>query len=324
MTVNTSTEYAKIVLIPVPWEGTTKTNKDTALAPTSILEAFKNLDRDSVYVKGIEQIKIIAVPTPEEIYNLHRNLKDNTTKASLKVNEFVYNQVMSCFRKDEIPIIVGGESSVSFSAMEAASKKVPIFDVFHISGQQNLCNAFGGQIWSERSTMFNVATRLSNVGNIIQVGTKSFAKEEEQYCSNLKKNETNQLFGGMLDGIGKINTQITTYHIQEITKEKFQGKTWCKLCHRMISDIREHVWLSIDLSVFNSAQRSDTGSASPGGLDYDEVIFLLKLLAKSGRKILGFDIVGSSAGAKDITMVTNLLFEVSGFVLASHKKIKWK
>lgn len=318
--MNTPTEYAKIVLIPVPWEGTTRTNKGSAAAAEAVLRACNSLDRDSLDVHDIEQLKVTAIPFPEEMYTLHDS---DIAEASLKVNEFVYGQTMACFRKNEIPIIIGGESSVSFSAIEAASKKVPVFDVFHVSGKQNLCNAFGGQTWSDRSVMFNVAARLSNVGNITQVGIKSFTKEEKQYCDSLENGKDDQLLDGLMDGIGKVNTQVTAFYNKNLRLEMFQGQSWYELCQRIVSNIRERVWVSIDLSAFNSAQRSSVKSVTPGGLEYDEVVFLLKLLAKSGKEILGFDIVGGSHDAKDVALATNLLFEMAGFAAASQGKAEW-
>ena len=57
----------------------------------------------------------------------------------------------------------------------------------------------------------------------------------------------------------------------------------------------------------------------PGGLSYQQVVYLLKVLAESGRTIIGFDLVEVAPGKKqwDENVAARLLYRMAGMTIKS-------
>jgi agmatinase len=340
---NTPLEKAKIVFIPVPWEGTVSYGKGTAEAPRALLEASEQLDWYDLDVANVNKLgfhflngekedqlskflwETFGATSPADADKL-----DATNKAGLKVNEYTYNQTMRCYRHGQIPAVVGGEHSVSFGAIEAAGRKYPTFDILHIDAHMDMRNAYEGYTWSHASVMFNVAARIPGIQNIVQVGIRDFCTEELEYVDTLNSGvekprikhiiESENMFGGL----GQINTKVWTHFDQELAREKFQGKTWLRLCDRILAPLHEYVWVTIDIDGLNPSWCPRTGTPVPGGLEYNELVFLLKRLALSGRKIIGFDLVEVGNSEWDANVGMRLLYKMSGFAAASQKILEWR
>jgi agmatinase len=57
----------------------------------------------------------------------------------------------------------------------------------------------------------------------------------------------------------------------------------------------------------------------PGGLDFGQVVHLLVTLARSGRKIVGFDLVEVAPGDRewDANVASRLLYKLCGAALST-------
>jgi agmatinase len=58
----------------------------------------------------------------------------------------------------------------------------------------------------------------------------------------------------------------------------------------VLEKLSDNVYLTIDLDVFDSGIMPSTGTPEPGGLDWNQVTSLIKIVAKN-KKLVGFDIV---------------------------------
>lgn len=63
------------------------------------------------------------------------------------------------------------------------------------------------------------------------------------------------------------------------------------------------------------------------GLDYQQLMFLIKMLVKSGRQIIGFDLVevapGESGDEWDAIVGARILYRVANLVGLSQGKLSW-
>jgi agmatinase len=57
------------------------------------------------------------------------------------------------------------------------------------------------------------------------------------------------------------------------------------------------VYISFDIDGLDPRFCPHTGTPVPGGLDFTEALFLIKKVARSGRKIIGFDLNEVSPGS---------------------------
>jgi agmatinase len=81
------------------------------------------------------------------------------------------------------------------------------------------------------------------------------------------------------------------------------------------------VYLSFDIDGLEPALCPHTGTPVPGGLNFAQAGFLLRALARSGRRLAGFDLVevapGPAGDEWDGNVGARLLYKLIGHALAT-------
>lgn len=289
---------SKLVLIPVPWEATTSYGGGTSLGPQAILQASRQvdlfdidlgnffragismLDEASDLIKWNQIAKQAAqiVITADDATPAHEiaNAKVTVNQYSEQVNQFVYEQTKYWLAQDKIVGVVGGDHSVPLGTIRAYLEKYPNMGILHIDAHADLRCAFEGFAYSHASIMYNVMQETS-LAKLVQVGIRDFCEEE-------------------FDFINAHPARMKTFFDAELAEQKLQGKNWAVLCDEMISHLPQEVYISFDIDGLDSRFCPHTGTPVPGGLEYTEVLYLIKKVALSGRKIIGFDLNEVSLG----------------------------
>jgi agmatinase len=154
--------------------------------------------------------------------------------------------------------MLGGEHSISAPVVRAMFKKYPRLSVMQIDAHADLRNSYEGTPLSHASTM----RRIVEVCPAVQVGIRSISKEE-------------------VLAVPTLNTQI--YYAKDIT-----GRSeWVE---RAVNSLTEDVYLTIDIDGLDPSLVQSTGTPEPGGLQWYEVLNLIRHLARS-RNIVGMDLV---------------------------------
>lgn len=151
-------ETAKVILIPVPYEGTTTWGKGTANGPKAFLEASENMERydietdTEVYEQGIYLADAIEGHTsPEAMVNqVHK-----VTKDYIKRNKFV--------------TLVGGEHSISIGTIRAFNECFDDLTVLHIDAHADLRESYAGTKYNHACAVHEA----SQTTNLVQVGIRS-------------------------------------------------------------------------------------------------------------------------------------------------------
>lgn len=69
--------------------------------------------------------------------------------------------------------------------------------------------------------------------------------------------------------------------------------------------------MSFDIDGLEPTLCPETGTPVPGGLSWDEAVFLLDMVVDSGRQIIGFDLVEVSGNAEwDAIVGARLLYRL--------------
>jgi len=96
--------------------------------------------------------------------------------------------------------------------------------------------------------------------------------------------------------------------------------SWQQQCANIINNLSEKVYISFDIDGLNQVFCPNTGTPVAGGLDFNQAIYLLQTLVKSGKKIIGFDICevapdktnqnqwDGNIGARLLYKLTNLMY----------------
>src|SRR6185437_1373919 len=94
---------------------------------------------------------------------------------------------------------------------------------------------------------------------------------------------------------------------------------------QIISELPQDVWISFDIDGLDPKLCPHTGTPVPGGLDFHEALYLIRELAESGRRIIGFDlneVAPDPTGANewDANVAARLLYKLSAWTLVSQGK----
>lgn len=323
-------EEASIVYLPIPWEATTSYGGGTSEGPAAILEASRQVDLfDADVVKPYEpglfmveeseelkawnsEAKKLASQVIEAGGRIEGNSKlqsalSRVNELSGKVNDFVHARTKELLAKKKLVGIVGGDHSVPFGALKAIGETHPSFGVLHFDAHMDLRGAYEGFTWSHASIMRNVMDRIPQVSSLVQVGIRDFCEEEFDYASSKKE-------------------RIRVFTDRDCSRRKFEGTSWAQIAREIVESLPDEVWVSFDIDGLDPRFCPHTGTPVPGGLDFQEANYLLGLLARSGRKIIGFDLnevaPGPDGDEWDANVGARMLYKLTGWTLASQGKAR--
>jgi agmatinase len=151
-------DQSKIVLIPVPYDGTSTWQKGADKGPDAFLNASENMELydietgTEVYQQGVFLAEAITENSSPEVMveAVHQ-----TTKTYIKKNKFV--------------TIFGGEHSVSIGTIRAFNEMFENLTVLHIDAHADLRENYEGSTCNHGCAVYEA----SQTTNLIQVGIRS-------------------------------------------------------------------------------------------------------------------------------------------------------
>ena len=310
---------AEHVIIPIPWEVTASYKKGSSLAPKAILNASTQLDFCHLKLDNADQIKVYFAAISSQWqkindklsqeYILYNEFLENggELSESSKFQEFVsvvnnsqnalrdnlYERSKVLLNKDVVVSVVGGEHSVPLGLLMALNDKYSAFGILQIDAHCDLRQSYQGFDQSHASIFHNILKECNNVTKIVQLGVRDFSMQEFEYSTTSEK--------------------IICYFDSVLKEEKFDGKTWGEQAEEILNQLPQNVYISFDVDGLNPLFCPNTGTPVPGGIDYDEIVYLIFKIAESGRKIIGFDLCEVSPNPNndwDANVGARLLWEL--------------
>lgn len=315
-----SIEESSLVLLPVPWDATTSYGVGASHGPQAIFNASKQIDLfdrelGNFFEKGIAMLPIseqithwnkTAFYAARRVISGHDHSDDLAVvnDLSVKLNQMVYQETKKLLMRGKKVGLVGGDHSTPLGCIQAHLEKYKDMSILHIDAHADLRASFEGFEYSHASIMHNVMTKTA-LKQLVQVGIRDFCEAEFEFIKNNP-------------------SRITTFFDLDLAAEKFQGQTWSTLCETIIQPLSSSVYISFDIDGLDPRFCPHTGTPVPGGLDFQEVLFLFKVLTQSGRRIVGFDLNEVSLGAShaavmdpsqewDANVGARLLYKLCGY-----------
>ena len=158
-------ENAQIVVLPVPYDGTSTWLKGADKGPDAILEASANMElydieTDSeVYTRGIATVEPVTEATSPEAMSAE-----------------VEKRADAILNDHKFPVILGGEHSVSIGAFRAFAKHHEKFSVLQLDAHSDMRSEYEGSAHNHACVM----ARAKEVATVAQVGIRSSAAEEKE------------------------------------------------------------------------------------------------------------------------------------------------
>ena len=154
-----------IVVLPVPFDGTSTWIKGADKGPKAILEASEKVEyydietKSSVYLKGIHTMQELFV----------------SDKKSEEVADMVEEAMLKLLDDKKFPVMLGGEHSVSIGAFRAVAKRYDDFSILQFDAHTDMRDEYYGSRYNHGC----VLARGKEVCNsITQVGIRSMGEEE--------------------------------------------------------------------------------------------------------------------------------------------------
>ena len=161
----TAFESSKIIILPVPYDGTTTWIKGSDKGPKAIIEASANLE-------------MYDIDTDSEVHKLGIHTAEPVTENSspeAMVDE-VYARVKALYKKKKFPVILGGEHTVSIGAFKAASEQFSDLTILQFDAHADMRDEFKGS----KNDHHCVMARASEMAPVVQVGIRSMSAGERE------------------------------------------------------------------------------------------------------------------------------------------------
>ncbi len=318
-------ETAQLVIIPVPWEATVSYRTGTALAPAAILKASQQIDFFVKEIPDAWKMGIAMLPLPYEIEKesdrlrmlvdqFHTNSNANSelnSVISMKVNEagenlniYVKKTAQKHLNDGKLVGLLGGDHSTPLGFIRALSEKHERFGILQLDAHADLRKAYEGFTYSHGSVMYN-SMKIPAVTRLIQVGVRDICEEEVQLIKR---------------GMGRVKT----FFDDDLKAQLSNGKSWGTICEEIIKELPEKVYISFDIDGLDPKLCPHTGTPVPGGLEFHQAQTLIKAVAKSGRKIIGFDLNEVAPGEQDdwdANVGSRILWHLCNWTAVSNGKL---
>jgi len=187
-------DEAKVVLIPVPYDGTSTWQKGADKGPDAFLEASENMEvydietRSEVYKKGV----YLAPPVTEN-------------SSPEKMVEAVYKTTKNYIAQEKFVTLFGGEHSISIGSIRAFNESFEDLTVVQLDAHADLRPEYEGSKCNHACAMHEASKKT----NLIQVGIRSMDISETEYM------DENQVYFGhdlyedwMDDAIGQMTPNV--------------------------------------------------------------------------------------------------------------------
>ncbi|MCR5554599.1 MAG: agmatinase [Bacteroidales bacterium] len=156
---------ASVVLLPVPYDGTSTFVKGADKGPQAIIDAS-----DSIELYDVEEdieIYLQGIHTAQPVENM------NTPQQMV---ESVYRRTKDYLADDKLLCLLGGEHSVSCGAIKAVSEKYSHLSVLQLDAHADMRDEYQNSPFNHACVM----RRAKDFADIVQVGLRSVEAEERK------------------------------------------------------------------------------------------------------------------------------------------------
>ncbi|MBA2839629.1 agmatinase [Methanococcus maripaludis] len=235
---------ADFVIFGIPFDATTSYKPGARFGPDEVrnaswgLETFSPiLKKDLIDVKICDKYNLLMEGNQSEIINR------------------AYSASKDILEAKKIPVMIGGEHSVTYPVVKAVKSVYDDFAVIHFDAHCDLREEYMG---NEQSHASVIRRTYDLTKDIFQFGIRSGDQDEWEF--------------------GWENTNIS---MEMPTKDDI----------KKINELEKPVYVTIDIDVLDPAFVPGTGTPEPCGFTPKELINSLYLLEEIKEKIVGFDVV---------------------------------
>lgn len=243
-----SWDNAEFVVVPVPYDLTSTYQPGSRRGPGAIIDASANMELyddelgQETYTVGIHTLPPVEVDA----------------RGPAEMTESVRRTISEVAAAGKTPVMLGGEHSISFGAVQALKEYYPSLMVLQLDAHADLRDSYQRTPYSHAS----VGRRISEICPLVQAGIRSFSPEEAQFMKT---------------------SAVRTYASDFI-------RTRADWCDAICANLSGDLYVTFDIDALDPSIMPATGTPEPGGILWHDALALLREAAKRCR-IRGFDLV---------------------------------
>ena len=276
------------ILYGIPLDITTTFGKGTSLGPEVIrvtsakqIESFLLDENEEIF----EKVKIYDIGDLALVNMKDNNKYEKLLKNNLKMISKII-KINSLIRKEKkIPIILGGEHTISYFSIQSIAHENPI--IIHFDAHRDMKPIYDKKKICHTTPFFHLIDEGHIKGkNIIQIGIRQSDKEENEFA---------------------INNGVNTYTGLDIHKN----------LHHITKEIgkltnNRNIYITFDIDVYDICYVPCTGTPEPFGLNPFQILEILKSINKTAL-FIGLDMVEVAMKNSDYregTLATQTLYRI--------------
>jgi agmatinase len=278
----TDFDQARVVLLPVPYEGTVSYGAGASQGPRAILEASAQLEMyDEELDWSIDEVGLFTLPpvnveglTPEEVMRA------------------IHDAALAPLRSGKLLCTLGGEHSISYGVFTALQElRGGPFSILQIDAHADLRPSYDGTPHSHACIM----ARAHDLQlPFVQVGLRSCSADEREFlrANGLERN---------------------VFWAWRIAAARDDEGWIDEVLERLAGD----VYITVDVDGLDPSLMPSTGTPEPGGLDWHTLLRLLRRVTDE-RNVIGMDLTELAPvpglHAPDYT-AARLVYKMIGYAL---------
>lgn len=187
-------DEAKVVLIPVPYDGTSTWQKGADKGPEAFLNASENMElydietRSEVYKKGVYLAPAVTENSSPE-----------------KMVEAVHKTIKSYLQQDKFVTLFGGEHSISIGSIRAFNEAFEDLTVVQIDAHADLRPSYEGSSCNHACAVHEASKKT----NLLQVGIRSMDVSEVEHMDEGRTYFAHDLYDDWMDdAIGQMTPNV--------------------------------------------------------------------------------------------------------------------
>ena len=240
-------EEARFHIVPVPLERTVSYGSGAASGPNAILQASLQL----------EAFDGVSYPGQSGMFTAPHVDCSGDMRTILRRIEAAAREV---FEQDRIPVLLGGEHSLTQAAVQACRESGRDFGVVQIDAHADLRDVYDETPYSHACVM----RRIAELGiPIFQIGVRSLCREEIEY---------------------RAEHGIPFLDASDLQRSGFPDPL-------LPEDFPKEVYLTFDVDGLDASLMPATGTPEPGGLSWWHALNAVERVVQHGRRLIGLDVV---------------------------------
>ncbi len=271
---------SRAVIFSAPFGDSVTYRKGAENGPQAIIESSRNLELFDMEL-GLE-------PSSAGIHTLPIPSRDYTFSFQT-MHRWVYDTAKKILLAGKLPILLGGEHSVSLGSIRRAAEEFPDLTVLCLDAHSDMRDQYQGNRFSHACVM----RRCLEVAQPVLVGVRSMCSEEHEFVS-------------------KAGVAVVTAEEFLSNRTSLDG---------ILGALSSNVYLSVDLDVLDPSEMPSVGTPEPGGLSWYDAIRIIRRVARE-RKIVAADFVELNPIPGNIApdfLAAKLVYKTIGYVLFADK-----